>query len=153
MNNLLSLHKSGLICLNWYDWNVAFSLSWTPSLTSSGLICLNWYDWNEYCTLQIHFHVYPSRDWSAWIDTIETEYSTEHVFTLTISRDWSAWIDTIETILNQRMQYVLPTGRDWSAWIDTIETVALSSLAFSLYWSGLICLNWYDWNLYILPNE
>ena len=40
------------------------------------------------------------------------------------SRDWSAWIDTIETYLrNISSNAFLLSGRDWSAWIDTIETL------------------------------
>ena len=39
---------SGLICLNWYDWNFLTYMSTLPSIFSSGLICLNWYDWNRF---------------------------------------------------------------------------------------------------------
>ena len=63
------------------------------------------------------------------------------------SPDWSAWIDTIETF--QFVQWISLTyhRRDWSAWIDTIETSLFCLLIFPVIsWSGLICLNWYDWN-------
>ena len=37
--------------------------------------------------------------------------------------------------------------RDWSAWIDTIETMSFKvNLFIHILPSGLICLNWYDWN-------
>ena len=89
-----------------------------------------------------------------------------------ICRDWSAWIDTIETLFDCLSLPLTKTGRDWSAWIDTIETKALTVLypysslveidlhelirlkllnRYCVYWveismSGLICMNWYDWN-------
>ena len=38
-------------------------------------------------------------------------------------RDWSAWIDTIETHLTKSSKEPQSwSRRDWSAWIDTIET-------------------------------
>ena len=37
------------------------------------------------------------RDWSAWIDTIETSHYLKRMTKEYNSRDWSAWIDTIET--------------------------------------------------------
>ena len=38
---------SGLICLDWYDWNTLNDISDAPEITGSGLICLDWYDWNS----------------------------------------------------------------------------------------------------------
>ena len=65
----------------------------------------------------------------------------------TKSRDWSAWIDTIETIYAICLMIILPLGRDWSAWIDTIETQETLNWQIEKSKSGLICLNWYDWNM------
>ena len=47
---LYYLYGSGLICMNWYDWNLSVSILFTPSHCRSGLICMNWYDWNIYCS-------------------------------------------------------------------------------------------------------
>ena len=65
-----------------------------------------------------------------------------------LSRDWSAWIDTIETLsFALSFSSDIPSGRDWSAWIDTIETskIKMKNISTTIL-SGLICLNWYDWN-------
>ena len=62
---------SGLICLNWYDWNYFPSFREGRCFLWSGLICLNWYDWNRFQLFLVHLQCLR-RDWSAWIDTIET---------------------------------------------------------------------------------
>ena len=163
--------KSGLICLNWYDWNLVFSCfvaltgstgrdwsAWIDTIETqkkstifqvlykkSGLICLNWYDWNS-CAASSPSALNLRRDWSAWIDTIETmQYG--HVIQVHLRcRDWSAWIDTIETMtLLVNPAFVGFVG------IDLPELIRLKPFSF---WtlssnhdrSGLICLNWYDWN-------
>ena len=111
----------------------------------SGLICLDWYDWNE-AKLPTYWGKYPRRDWSVWIDTIETDFGDCCISSSKKSRDWSVWIDTIETsklVLFSttdtqvgidlsgliRLKHILwfaailqVTCRDWSVWIDTIET-------------------------------
>ena len=63
--------RSGLICLNWYDWNTDFLMQLRSPFDSSGLICLNWYDWNRAIGVD-DLTIKSCRDWSAWIDTIET---------------------------------------------------------------------------------
>ena len=88
------------------------------------------------------------RDWSAWIDTIETQVSMNNTEITGLRRDWSAWIDTIETdeedaegdnagsvgidlhelirLKHSNVNTIPITNlfsRDWSAWIDTIETL------------------------------
>ena len=63
----------------------------------SGLICMNWYDWNFMRIPWIHFLCKLGRDWSAWIDTIETSRMLLYRYQSGWCRDWSAWIDTIET--------------------------------------------------------
>ena len=131
---------AGLICLNWYDWNTAI-------ITNSK--CISW-----------------CRDWSAWIDTIETHmcYRTLHHPSLVgidlpelirlklyipfnngsvfiTGRDWSAWIDTIETSCISVPYFVCTNGRDWSAWIDTIETSSISGIV----WKVNHCRDWSAW--------
>ena len=62
------------------------------------------------------------------------------------SRDWSAWIDTIETTVPfPPERYISPVG------IDLPELIRLKlklkvQYVTDLGMSGLICLNWYDWN-------
>ena len=161
---------SGLICMNWYDWNLIYfeHICWQHFVvgidlhelirlkhskrqclvlhsTLSGLICMNWYDWNNDSWNSIT-HIWIGRDWSAWIDTIETEQFNVMLWTVMKCRDWSAWIDTIETRYHEwtlkyftlsglicmnwydwnttkhRSMVINTNGRDWSAWIDTIET-------------------------------
>ena len=163
----------------------------------SGLICLDWYDWNvamHLCSFSISSH---GRDWSVWIDTIETQFQEFRFLHHKKRRDWSVWIDTIETLYghvssseetnmsglicldwydwnvsfhngsifiaaksglicldwydwNNRIIeiiYVIESRRDWSVWIDTIETsIPITHLVSALIRSGLICLDWYDWN-------
>ena len=89
--------------------------------SQSGLICLNWYDWNV--SVQIPLQV-------IW---------------------WEVGIDLPELIRLKRVFFFsdrsnFSTSRDWSAWIDTIETIIISSDNLISILSGLICLNWYDWN-------
>ena len=157
---------------------------------------MNWYDWNLKGHLRCSKLIHRRRDWSAWIDTIETPaHSSNHFrynlvgidlhelirlklinpfaianefqwsglicmnwydwndfagkpsFSWILRRDWSAWIDTIETWHLLQVTVPILRRRDWSAWIDTIETS--SSIVFTRYKSkrsGLICMNWYDWN-------
>ena len=116
--------------------------------------------------------LFQSRDWSAWIDTIET-FSGETPRLINpfssglICLNWYDWnlfikamsvseivvvgIDLPELIrLKQYFSIINKTHflprRDWSAWIDTIETSSCKESKVSYYKSGLICLNWYDWN-------
>ena len=58
-----------LIRLKLYRW----FKTWLPR-QMSGLICLNWYDWN-FVLLCNKIKNHYRRDWSAWIDTIETTTS------------------------------------------------------------------------------
>ena len=110
----------------------------------SGLICLNWYDWNLMID-EVWQYFSSSRDWSAWIDTIETLHEVLHHEGLV-----HVGIDLPELIRLKQGSQLPPllclTCRDWSAWIDTIETLTTVSLVRLSVRSGLICLNWYDWN-------
>ena len=112
---------SGLICLDWYDWNVT---NWSTALT-----------------------IGPCRDWSVWIDTIETSpFKYFSTFGLLGSGlicldwyDWNPWMSS--------PNISAPTASgliclDWYDWNDICDGSAKS---YSLR-SGLICLNWYDWN-------
>ena len=161
---------SGLICLNWYDWNSLVRVCWVKftnvgidlpelirlkrywnlfltiriinvgidlpelirlkprettqpkadSKPKSGLICLNWYDWNAN-RLMSACAAAAGRDWSAWIDTIETQSLT---------------------ILPVKIKVV---GIDLPELIRLKLVAVISALAVFAK-SGLICLNWYDWN-------
>ena len=169
-------HMSGLICLDWYDWNF---LACKPAFTGvvvSGLICLDWYDWNADTELYPYSSLYKSGliclDWYDWNGSIE-----KHNHVIVSGRDWSVWIDTIETLMYLQMSFVdhfvgidlfglirlkltsmvihhfnltivgidlfglirlKPTlykyrewgkkSRDWSVWIDTIETSRMIEL-------------------------
>ena len=112
------------------------------------------------------------RDWSAWIDTIETKHRHDvtscvvlvgidlpelirlklSLLMFIIFTPIKVGIDLPELIrlkllLHQLKIQLKIHRRDWSAWIDTIETAVYPSLvSISLTLSGLICLNWYDWN-------
>ena len=162
---------SGLICLNWYDWNAFNSAALWIILPEVGI------DLPELIRLKlmvhhiIRFQLKLGRDWSAWIDTIETRDSGLQ-FTIVcmvgidlpelirlkqmfnkmspkvkqmsglICLNWYDWNYTGFNYTSIRL-----CSRDWSAWIDTIETWRiLLTLFHSLRRSGLICLNWYDWN-------
>ena len=113
----------------------------TPTGVASGLICLDWYDWNlDYISNSTETSC--GRDWSVWIDTIETHVVLNwrtlfcHVGIDTIEtristtryksclqrRDWTVWIDTIETHAVSDWWILFYHRRDWSVWIDTIET-------------------------------
>ena len=94
-----------------------------------------------------HYSDPKSRDWSAWIDTIET--SPQLFVPL-----WSSLrvgIDLPE-LIRLKLFYTKTLfrwscgRRDWSAWIDTIETPSIFDFFSVFKSSGLICLNWYDWN-------
>ena len=89
----------------------------------SGLFCLDWYDWN-------------------W-DSTQTDNCLHKT-----CRDCSVWIDTIETYFLEIFHRWLKSRRDWSVWIDTIETYSPLHFKGSAYSSGLICLDWYDWNFW-----
>ena len=97
--------------------------------------------------LTFSIRTFQSRDWSVWIDTIETLENLFPTMLLSISRDWSVWIDTIETSVWPLMKFPQNTGRDWSVWIDTIETTVYQKPICLMNLSGLICLDWYDWNI------
>ena len=138
---------SGLICLNWYDWNEVQYVT-DPEISDRR----DWSAWID--TIETLTTQYPvqsslwSRDWSALIDTIETSTNVWACFWfLNVGRDWSAWIDTIETLHNLHRLFYRWACRDWSAWIDTIETIQGFSKITNHLLSGLICLNWYDWNM------
>ncbi len=136
--------RSGLICLNWYDWNPApFVLAVTTTLVGIdlfGLIRL------KLCHRNFQLLRYiPGRDWSVWIDTIETSIpwmSKPNINAVGI--DLSGLI----RLKRVRVEDVYSRHRrDWSVLIDTIETKLFKSLSLSRIWpSGLICLDWYDWN-------
>ena len=174
---MISKITSGLICLDWYDWNF---LACNPAFTGvvvSGLICLDWYDWNQEYPLSIVL-VESCRDWSVGIDLsglirlkLYHHLSKPSKF---YCRDWSVWIDTIETMdHNIILRILIRSGlicldwydwnmcffyrarnkcfcRDWSVWIDTIETgTSYETRVVPVLMSGLICLDWYDWNAVI----
>ena len=150
---------------------------WIPGIHLSGLICMNWYDWNmiQFCwvlnpnrTVGIDLHelirlkpvflaschyVNGCRDWSVWIDTIET---TQHV-ALTAAFHEPVGIDLPELIrLKQGYEPHIwgydASCRDWSAWIDTIETSTTLPFNEEHPSSGLIYLNWYDWNNVVVSS-
>ena len=126
------LRTSGLICLNWYDWNRALVQMHGTPLPSSGLICLNWYDWNI-------FHLYR--------------------FCMVTC----VGIDLPELIRLKLSPRSISRVINASVGIDLPELIRLKLHTYYLYHnlivrSGLICLNWYDWNyinsisLWILCN-
>ena len=102
----------------------------------SGLICLNWYDWNSVNVFSCIFNDFHSRDWSAWIDTIETWLLRVLPRFFRSGRDWSAWI----------------AGLICLNWYDWNLTEFLSLKSIEVHKSGLICLNWYDWNSIRFPS-
>ena len=96
-NNVSFVTKSGLICLDWYDWNWVLQENRIALQAVSGLICLDWYDWNNNET----DHTNPSL-YIVGIDLfglIRLKRSGSFCLqTRDYSRDWSVWIDTIETV-------------------------------------------------------
>ena len=133
---------------------------------------MNWYDWNLVSDATSWYFLQPRRDWSAWIDTIET-WNKLNIYASTSSSsglicmnwyDWNNMISPPYRVLviqsglicmnwydwntTHFLYHSLSSSRrDWSAWIDTIETsssVMLQIMPFNS--SGLICMNWYDWN-------
>ena len=158
--------------MNWYDWNMSY-LFWNTqrisevgidlhelirlkrvlyivlpsnSLSWSGLICMNWYDWNI--------------DFIARIQTVNKLVGIDlhelirlkrlpvksGLLILLNGRDWSAWIDTIETQISSYFYCLVEI-----VGIDLHELIRLKlfiSLICKLMFkkSGLICMNWYDWN-------
>ena len=112
---------SGLICLDWYDWNVGTPALANCSISSVGIELFGLIRLKLLEFLPI-LRFLTCRDWSVWIDTIET---------------------TSVTDLPSRIRW----GRDWSVWIDTIETQTVPDWVRHSQWSGLICLDWYDWNI------
>ena len=163
---------SGLICLDWYDWNYqSFPLS-SQTVLGSGLICLDWYDWNNFSFLILKNAFFVVRiDLFGLIRLKQSEHSLDlglqimsglicldwydwNVLTHSRSfswvlycQDWSVWIDTIETLRIPFVYRFHILCQDWSVWIDTIETIMCSSLGYFFFnLSGLICLDWYDWN-------
>ena len=116
-------HSSGLICLNWYDWNVSLVKCKNHYLWMSGLICLNWYDWNiPTMSVSWMFLLIVGIDLPELIRLKRYQKKKKLCWKNSTSRDWSAWIDTIETFHNKLSRFPLLHRRDWSAWIDTIET-------------------------------
>ena len=121
VNNAKS--ASGLICMNWYDWNSPLSaLQVFEEPTSSGLICMNWYDWNF----------------------------SEHDIGIDLVAE--VGIDLHELIRLKHHAYPGKpcTGRI-QVGIDLHELIRLKLLyhknnSMLLTASGLICMNWYDWN-------
>ena len=168
--------KSGLICLDWYDWNflwvenfwyVKTGRDWSVWIDTiettagisdkssaclmSGLICLDWYDWNVW--LFLYTLVAPSIvgiDLFGLIRLKLFQGTNEFNFNISMSGliclDWYDWNHII------CCYYIwLHLGRDWSVWIDTIETSFKEILVlYFLEMSGLICLDWYDWNQFII---
>ena len=170
----------------------------------SGLICLDWYDWN---TIFAPFPLVWlfRRDWSVWIDTIETQVLKQLIFPpVNVGIDLSELIRLklrnyflpnnhlmlVGIVLSELIRlkqvkvfccyfWYLFKGRDWSVWIDTIET--FPDLCLNMLWcivgidlfglirlklrhthdkdsaflteSGLICLDWYDWNQNFWPKS
>ena len=70
-------------------------LSSISSWSWSGLICMNWYDWNQSDSCAYESLHDCSRDWSAWIDTIETMATASINFFLLgsglICMNWYDW--------------------------------------------------------------
>ena len=140
---------SGLICLNWYDWNAANVLNGFAVTVWSGLICLNWYDWN-YMQFLLPTAVYQMSgliclNWYDWNIRLHNDHHSRlH------SRDWSAWIDTIETLSiatdNSNHDKSGLICLNWYDWNSASVGNPHKNVIFT---SGLICLNWYDWNLFL----
>ena len=113
---------SGLICLNWYDWNMLFH---SPIFIPPLLVGIDLPELIRLKLVPIRLTspwLCPGRDWSAWIDTIETSWWFLHW-----PSENEVGIDLPELI---RLKHAcfnywtirLNRCRDWSAWIDTIET-------------------------------
>ena len=164
------LGLSGLICMNWYDWNICSS----PTSFTRAIVGIDLHELIRLKPKLISEFVCITklcRDWSAWIDTIET--TIKH-FSSAISA--VVGIDLHELI---RLKHMIICSL-WQRWtcvgIDLHELIRLkhrfSHNGFSIYlavgidlhelirlkrWvipiqftgftaSGLICMNWYDWN-------
>ena len=162
----------------------------------SGLICLDWYDWNPQ---NLSPHVLSStsgRDWSVWIDTIETGlllppwHRRHHVGIdlselirlklLTFRQIDSCPMVGIDLFGLIRLKLLLVTGGHIIhlnvginlSWLIRLKLVGSRNSYVSVIWvgidlswlirlkplpgtkvgvvtmssSGLICLDWYDWN-------
>ena len=112
----------------------------------SGLICLDWYDWNSYRRILVYL-LLRSRDWSVLIDTIETVSKAKDIIKPFLSGliclDWYDWNHIVTDFAWPRELQ----RRDWSVLIDTIETGEITIFSTEdINMSGLICLDWYDWN-------
>ena len=139
---------SGLICLNWYDWNLAYSTNPFSFLTQVGI------DLPELIRLKLenqrrnycHFTVVgidlpelirlklenQRRNYCHFTvvgidlpELIRLKPTVLHFMkkSYVTCRDLSAWIDTIETLTTQYPVQSSLWSRDWSALIDTIETL------------------------------
>ena len=163
----LNIFTSGLICLDWYDWNVSslfFELN--TELNLSGLICLDWYDWNEIGLSTNHQALIYSRDWSVWIDTIETPKTIgNHLCHRVVGIDLFGLIRlkhgrssssfSVRTLVGidlfglirlklafLRISFTwVGKRRDWSVWIDTIET----KRSYAQQWYCMECRDWSVW--------
>ena len=115
--------QSGLICLDWYDWNThIIPPLHRVILMKSGLICLDWYDWNRATISSDSTNIIVGIDLFGLI-RLKLDKCIILPNWLNTCRDWSVWIDTIETLLLCLEFDVHTPRRDWSVWIDTIETL------------------------------
>ena len=119
----LELHvssMSGLICLDWYDWNGSAHLNPTTTLPQVGIDLFGLIRL-KHRKPRLGFHDFAGRDWSVWIDTIETKHSRFPV------RWWfHVGVDLFGLI---RLKHIT----------DSTKITGDNG-------SGLICLDWYDWN-------
>ena len=164
---------SGLICLDWYDWNqYGFPLLDLTQvhvgidlfglirlkrgfdremrqkvLTQSGLICLDWYDWNTGKSV-VKWNSFPCRDWSVWIDTIETITPSSMVM-LDLAQVGIDLFGLIRLKLSSLTSYsgrTITSGLICLDWYDWNYKKYLYHRVKRVNPSGLICLDWYDWN-------
>ena len=122
--------RSGLICLNWYDWNNKKEPCVLHSSTMSGLICLNWYDWNTESFHRRKTDVLVGIDLPELI-RLKRKFIRYHMFSCPV-----VGIDLPELIRLKHNKFI-------------------TRQQLNNAMSGLICLNWYDWNyinLYALTD-
>ena len=161
---------SGLICLDWYDWNTIKDNLIELLFALSGLFCLDWYDWNVLSPAPLVLAVI-SRDWSVWIDTIETwlpgtasKRTTivgidlsglirlkRHKFSSNVNTSLHVGIDLSGLIRLKLKDLVIAGGYSSHVGIDLFGLIRLKPgnsavVGVTNGLSGLICLDWYDWN-------
>ena len=140
---------TAISCRDWSVWidtieTLVHRHSQTVPFPPSGLSCLDWYDWNYW-----NFSQY-SGSWLVGIDLFGLIRLKRHLWRICQVVFVEVGIDLSELIrLKLKLcliEFATANGRDWSVWIDTIETYQLTRNSTVFHLSGLICLDWYDWN-------